>query len=466
MTEKLSMSSINEIANKIHGKNRKEFWRIYKNEGEEAAIEYSESMAAFGMDDHLRPDTVENQIFGKNIEEGALTQFGNASRIAPALKSALMPDAHQGYGLPIGGVLALDNAISPFAVGVDIGCRMCISIFPLKFGDFLRLSPILRNALIKQTRFGMGCVFASTDKGGLSQHEVIDDRDWEMFKGINKLSGIQNTAIYQLGTSGGGNHFVEWGLVKISDQTLSSDLEVGETYLALLSHSGSRGIGAKIADYYSKLAMEQRPNLDAAVKHLAWFDMDTNEGQEYWKAMNLAGKFAEANHHVIHNRVSNEVGIQAVLQIENHHNFAWIENIQMTDGTIKEAYVHRKGATPAGDGVLGIIPGSMATNGYIVKGKGNPQSMNSASHGAGRAMSRTKAIENISLDDLKKLLTDADVDLIGSGNDLNMKSHLDEAPQAYKDIEAVMALQTDLVDIVGTFQPKIVRMADDGFRED
>jgi tRNA-splicing ligase RtcB len=175
--------------------------------------------------------------------------------------------------------------------------------------------------------------------------------------------------------------------------------------------------------------------------------MDSEAGIEYWLSMELAGRFASANHYVIHQRVAQAAGLQEAAHVENHHNFAWPEIL--ADGT--EAIVHRKGATPAGPGVLGVIPGSMGDAGYVVRGKGVASSINSASHGAGRKMGRRQAIGSITKLMRDRYLQERGVTLLGGG--------LDESPQAYKDIEAVIAAQRDLVDIVGKFSPRIVRMA-------
>ena len=250
----------------------------------------------------------------------------------------------------------------------------------------------------------------------------------------------------QLGTSGTGNHFVEWGSFHLTDPMFG--LEPG-IYLALLSHSGSRGVGAKIADRYSKLAREKHPDLDASVKYLAWLSLDSEEGQEYWLSMELAGRFASANHYIIHQRVAASVGLKEVAVVENHHNFAWKE--KLPDG--RTVIVHRKGATPAGKGVLGIIPGSMGDAGYLVRGKGVASALQSASHGAGRLMSRRTALNSISKADRKEYLKKNDVTLLGGG--------MDESPQAYKPIENVINAQTELVDVLGKFTPRIVRMADE-----
>jgi tRNA-splicing ligase RtcB (3'-phosphate/5'-hydroxy nucleic acid ligase) len=186
-------------------------------------------------------------------------------------------------------------------------------------------------------------------------------------------------------------------------------LKPGE-YLALLSHSGSRSVGFKIADRYSKLAMDLHPDLDKSVRHLAWLSLNSEEGLEYWLSMELAGKFASANHYIIHHRVAKAVGLKEVAVVENHHNFAWKE--KLPDG--RTVIVHRKGATPAGDGVLGVIPGSMGDAGYIVRGRGVSESLESASHGAGRQMSRKAAKNSISKRERDEYLKERGVILLGA----------------------------------------------------
>lgn len=246
-----------------------------------------------------------------------------------------------------------------------------------------------------------------------------------------------------MGSSGGGNHFVEFGEVEITEEDKQINLPKGK-YLGILSHSGSRGLGAEIAQYYSRMATEQCP-LPKEAQNFAWLDLDTHLGLEYWTAMNLAGDYASACHDDIHRRLVKAVGGRVKARIENHHNFAWKE---IHNG--KEVIVHRKGATPANENELGMIPGSMTAKGFIVRGKGNPDSLNSASHGAGRAFSRGECRNRFTQNDIKKELKLKNVTLMG-GN-------AEEAPMAYKDINEVMNAQSELVDILGTFQPRIVRM--------
>jgi len=206
-----------------------------------------------------------------------------------------------------------------------------------------------------------------------------------------------------------------------------------------------------VAGHYSKLAQAQHPELPDKLKHLAWLDMDSASGQEYWAAMNLMGEYAAANHACIHEHIARNLGAEVLLDVENHHNFAWKEN-----HFGKEVYVHRKGATPAGAGILGIIPGSMASPAYLVRGKGSAESLHSASHGAGRVMSRRKAQAHLRWEDANKLLKAKKVELLSAG--------LDEVPMVYKNIETVMDAQNDLVEKLGHFHPRLVKMAPPGER--
>ena len=377
------------------------------------------------------------QIWGEGLEAGALQQMANAAQLPVAACGALMPDAHQGYGLPIGGVLATRGCVIPYAVGVDIACRMKLTVLDIPASALAEQEDRLATALVEETRFGVGATFRDR-----REHEVMDG-DWRVSPVTQQC---RDKAWSQLGTSGSGNHFVEFGTLTLDQPDLG--LAAG-TYLALLSHSGSRGTGAAVAAHYSKLAMSRHPELPHALKHLAWLDLDSAEGQEYWAAMELMGRYAAANHAMIHRHVARHLGAQVLLDVENHHNFAWKE----THGG-EEVVVHRKGATPAGAGVLGVIPGSMADPGFIVRGKGVAASLNSASHGAGRRMSRTAAFKLFDWDDAKRLLQERGVKLLSAG--------LDEMPMAYKDIRSVMAAQQDLVEVVARFDPRLVKMAPAG----
>lgn len=379
------------------------------------------------------------EIFGaEEIEEGARHQMEIAMKLPVTVGGALMPDAHQGYGLPIGGVLATNNVVIPYGVGMDIGCRMCLTAYPLDEKFASKYEHKLKKMLGDHTCFGREVFDKPMDHDVLARDE---------FNEITMLKSLKGRAARQIGTSGSGNHFVEFGMI-----TLTSDnewnLEPGK-YLGVLSHSGSRGLGAEIARHYTKLA-KATCVLPSEAAQLAWLDLDAQAGAEYWIAMNLAGDYAKANHDQIHHRLSKALGEKPLFKVENHHNFAWKE--QTSDG--QEVIVHRKGATPAGAGVMGIIPGTMASPGFIVKGKGESSSLQSASHGAGRVMSRSKAKETITNRMVKKALEQNKITLIGGG--------LDEAPMVYKDIHKVMGYQRSLVEVVGEFMPRIVRMCGDG----
>ncbi|NOT76355.1 MAG: RtcB family protein [Cyclobacteriaceae bacterium] len=384
----------------------------------------------------LLKNRIEYPIYGsENIEEGARNQMEIAMKLPVTVAGALMPDAHQGYGLPIGGVLATRNAVIPYAVGVDIGCRMCLTVYPLDDVYLERHRSDLKNILLDTTCFGSEAFKKP------KEHEVLESK---LFSEIPILRNLKGRAATQIGSSGSGNHFVEFGWIELNANN-EWKLNSGR-YLAALSHSGSRGLGAEVARHYTRLAKELC-HLPGEASHLAWLDLDSEAGQEYWLGMNLAGDYASANHQQIHQRIASALGEQSLFTVENHHNFAWKEKLM--DGS--EVIVHRKGATPAGKGVLGIIPGSMTAPGYVVKGKGNQQSLNSASHGAGRLMSRSAAKNSITKKMVRQELEKSGVDLIGGG--------LDEAPMAYKDIRKVMSYQDELVEVLGEFSPKIVRMA-------
>jgi tRNA-splicing ligase RtcB len=384
---------------------------------------------------NIRENPLPYKVWGSGFEPDALRQMDNACRLPVAVAGALMPDAHVGYGLPIGGVLAVKDAVIPYAVGVDIACRMKMTVLDIPWEALAAQRERLKGALLRETRFGVGAGFERR-----RSHQVMDE-DWSFSPVTRRL---KDKAWSQLGTSGSGNHFVEFGELSVLDP--AAGLPEGK-YLALLSHSGSRGTGQEVARHFSGLAMRMRRELPRELSHLAWLDLDDPEGREYWRAMELMGRYSSANHELIHRRVALALGASARLDIENHHNFAWRE---ARFG--REVVVHRKGATPAAKGAIGIIPGSMASPGFVVRGRGVPESLDSASHGAGRRMSRKRARAEFSRQDMSRILEERGVELLSAG--------LDEIPKAYKDIEAVMAAQADLVEILARFDPRIVRMAD------
>ena len=390
-----------------------------------------------------RPDPIEYQIWGSEIDDACRAQMRQACSLPMAAGAALMADAHVGYGLPIGGVLALENAVVPYAVGVDIACRMKLSVLDVPASEIEDNFHRFKSAIEKGTRFGVGSTHERPQ-----QHAVMD-ADWTITRVTREH---RDKACRQLGTSGSGNHFVEFGLLTLDQRDDQLGLDKGE-YVALMSHSGSRGTGAAVCDTSSSIARARLPKRYEDIGRLAWLNLDEESGQEYWAAMNLMGEYAAANHDVIHRLVSQIVGGRIIAGVENHHNFAWKE---IHDG--REVIVHRKGATPAGVGVLGVIPGSMADPAFIVRGKGNPASLESASHGAGRRMSRTAARDKYSWRAVQKDLEVKGVRVLSAG--------ADEVPYAYKNILDVMRDQQDLVETVARFAPRIVKMSDDGRAED
>jgi len=384
--------------------------------------------------------------WGDDVDDQSRAQIENACRLPVAVAAALMPDAHCGYGLPIGGVLACDNAVVPYAVGVDIACRMRLTLTDLPVDRLDRNDKNecheLDRSLEKGTRFGVGKTWNPR-----KEHDVLDE-DWSVSAVTREMF---DKAANQLGTSGSGNHFAEWGVVELPDDDLG--LPAGR-YVALLSHSGSRGAGAAVCKRYTDIARRKLParfRNDKQMVHLAWLSLDSHEGQEYWEAMNLMGRYAAANHELIHRGVVRLAGAKAIATVENHHNFAWKER-----HAGREVVVHRKGATPADEGALGVIPGNMADPAFIVRGKGNRASLNSASHGAGRRMSRGAAKRQYVWKMWRDYLSQRNVRVLSAG--------IDEVPGVYKDIHQVMQAQHDLVDVVGTFQPRIVKMCADGSR--
>ncbi len=384
----------------------------------------------------LNKAALEFKVYGEeNIDENTMEQMKTAMKLPVSVKGALMPDAHVGYGLPIGGVLATYNSVIPYGVGMDIGCRMCLSVYPFSPKKIDGERDRIKKILLNETRFGLA------EFKDINDHEILERKE---FQEIKFLKSLKNKFAKQLGTSGHGNHFVDVGFVEIKDFSEKVNLQSGQ-YFAILSHSGSRNFGSEVCKHYTAIA-KQKLELSGEAAKLAWLDLDSEEGQEYWAAMLLAGDYSHANHRIIHQRLAKAFGEKPITIIENHHNFAWKE--KLADGS--EIVIHRKGATPAGIGNVGIIPGTMASPAFIVSGKGNEDSLQSAAHGAGRAMSRNQAKKTFSDSQMKKYLKEMGIELLGGGTD--------ESPLAYKNIGEVMKHQKELVEILGTFYPKIVRM--------
>jgi tRNA-splicing ligase RtcB len=431
---------------------------LYRSKGDAAQpVEGAEPAAAHGaalreLADALvadrqfvRKEPIPYRTWGEEIDGATHHQMKLACALPMAVGAALMPDAHVGYGLPIGGVLALDNAVVPYAVGVDIACRMRLSVYDIRPELLEDRKQLFVNALEHGTVFGVGRAHEKP------QDHPVMDQDWSVTQVTRTHKDLARS---QLGSSGSGNHFAEFGVLLLEEDDTQLGLKAGQ-YVALLTHSGSRGTGSAVCQVYSGIAQSRLPAKHKDLGHLAWLDMDSEPGQEYWAAMSLMGDYAAANHEVIHRNVSKLVGQRPIAHVENHHNFAWRESHQG-----KTVIVHRKGATPATAGVLGVIPGSMADPAYVVRGRGNPESLNSASHGAGRKMSRKQAKDCFSWHATKANLEKRGITVLSAA--------ADEVPGVYKDIEEVMASQQDLVEKVARFEPRIVKMAgeDGGPAED
>jgi len=379
----------------------------------------------------IKTEKLPIKLWTDSIEEGALAQAKNLANLSFAFKHiAIMPDVHSGYGMPIGGVLAAKETVIPNAVGVDIGCGMCAvktSVTNIEKND---LNKIISN--IKRTV-----------PVGFNHQKVSQDEFWMPDADIDKMKIVRqeyNSARKQVGTLGGGNHFIE--IQKGSDD-----------HIWLMIHSGSRNIGKKVADYYNKTAkaLNERWNKKLNVKQdLAYLPFETEEAGQYFREMEYCVKFAFSNRKLMMHKVQQCFAEVTGADFENliniAHNYA---NWELHFG--QNTLVHRKGATSAKTGEIGIIPGSQGTSSYIVKGLGNPESFTSCSHGAGRTMGRKQARRELDLKtEIQKLESKGIIHSISKERDL------DEASSAYKDIKKVMDNQKDLVDILIELQPLAV----------
>ena len=392
------------------------------------------------VDYELRESPIPYYIYGaENIDDLSKKQMEISMKLPITVAGALMPDGCAGYGLPIGGILATtEDVVIPYAVGKDIGCRMSLTILDAGTDYLEKYHDRAIDALENNTAFGLDGILPFKQ-----YHPMFDKSE---FREIPILKKFREKAVRQLGSSGKGNHFVDICEVLLP-ATNAFGLPEGK-YIGILSHSGSRGLGANIADYYTTIAKETC-RLPRQAGPFAWLSLKSEAGQEYWQCMEIAGEYSAANHEYIHYNVAKALRLKPLASISNHHNFAWRDTLP--DG--RKVIIHRKGATPAHLDELGIIPGSMTAPGYIVSGKGCVESLYSASHGAGRLMSRLDARNSISRYALKKYLEEKGVTLVSGTTE--------EAPQAYKDINEVMESQKELVNIEGKIIPRIVRMSEE-----
>jgi len=368
-----------------------------------------------------------------SIENGALDQARNLANLPFTFKHvAIMPDSHQGYGMPIGGVLATRGVIIPNAVGVDIGCGMCAAKTSLQHIDRERLQAIV-NRIQETVPVGFHWHASPQDERSMPGRKSQDCMPvvWTQFE----------KALHQLGTLGGGNHFIE--------------VQQGsDGHVWVMIHSGSRNVGKKVADHYNEVAVElnERWYSEVPKSHqLAFLPVGTPEAEQYQSEMEYCVDFALANRRLMMARVR-----EAFLDLVPDVQFDPLVNIAHNYVAMEHHFgenvmVHRKGATQARQNQLGIIPGSQGTKSYIVRGKGNPDSFQSCSHGAGRQMGRKQAVRELNLEQQQALMNAK-----GIIHSLASEKDLDEAPGAYKDIDAVMANQADLVDIVVELTPLAV----------
>ena len=373
-------------------------------------------------------------------EEGALEQAMNLAQLPFLHKHvALMPDTHFGFGMPIGGVIALDQVVIPGAVGVDIGCGMCAAKFGVKAAEF---TPDMLRAIMGKIHkaIPVGFNHHQVPTASASMPEPYLGGRFDKDPDMPIVMAEYKKATLSLGTLGGGNHFIE----------LQKD-EEGNLWAMI--HSGSRNLGKTVCDYYTKIAADLNKTWRSSVPaewKLAFLPSQSTEGKQYLKEMEYCLRFAKASRMEMMLQVSKAIcdvmpaAWSAAMDITDvHHNYAQLENHFGAN-----VWVHRKGATSARAGETGIIPGSQGTASYIVRGKGCEDSFMSCSHGAGRAMSRTAAIKNLDLAGEIKRLDDQ-----GIIHGIRNQKDLDEAAGSYKNIETVMKEQDDLVHIMHKLLP-------------
>lgn len=376
----------------------------------------------------------------KDLEGSCLEQAYHLSEL-PFLSGpvCLMPDTHAGMGMPIGGVIAAEGVIIPNAVGVDIGCGMAYTETNIRLEDIREV--MTGNGTLIQAMVGdimrnipVGFAHHKTVMPSYTLDRAFDEM--ERYEEDGQLLGQLEAGYFQIGTLGGGNHFIE---LQVDDQG----------YLAVMIHSGSRHFGKTVCDYFHNKARELNRRWYSQIPdeyRLAFLPVDSAEGRQYLNWMNLSMDFAREN------REKMMLAVKAVIEkwigkytqlnlefshdINCHHNYASLENHRG-----KEVWVHRKGAVHAGNGELAVIPGAMGSYSYVVMGKGNPESFCSSSHGAGRRYSRKGAMEAFSCEQVIRDLADRGVVLGKKGK----ADVAEESRFAYKDIEEVMNNQSDLV---------------------
>ena len=376
------------------------------------------------------------KIWAKGVDPHAMKEIINISTLPFVFHHlAFMPDLHGGKGMPIGGVMATKGVVIPNAVGVDIGCGMCAVKTSLRAEDIP--SEMLRKQILRGIRNQIPLGF---DHHKNAQDDSFMPQGFDVDK-LTVVSRQYKSATKQVGTLGGGNHFIE--LQKDTEGTLW-----------VMIHSGSRNLGAQVGNYYNEKAKVLNKRwfsvVDPAID-MAFLPIQSEEAHAYWDEMLYCVEFALCNRRLMMQRICEVIGetypdVQFEPMINIAHNYAAWEN-HFDENVI----VHRKGATRARVGEIGIIPGSQGTKSYIVEGLGNPDSFQSCSHGAGRLMSRTEAVRTLSLENEVARLESQ-----GIVHAIRYQKDLEEAAGAYKNIDEVMAAQTDLVKIVTELSPVAV----------
>lgn len=387
------------------------------------------------MEKVISTEKIPIKMWLQNIEDGAINQAKNLANLPFAFKSiCLMPDAHVGYGMPIGGVLATKGVVIPNAVGVDIGCGMCAikTNIHIEMLDVAKTKKIL-SQIREIVPLGFEHHKEKQDENLLPQGFDIDN--------MHIVKQQYQSALKQLGTLGGGNHFIE----------LQKD---NDGFVWIMIHSGSRNIGLKVAEFYNNKAKKLNQLWQSSIPpkaDLAFLPIETEEAKNYFNEMKYCVAFAFASRSLMMSRIIEILNInfnslitEPLINIA-HNYAAWEHHFG------ENVIVHRKGATSAKEEEIGIIPGSQGTKSYIVEGLGNPESFMSCSHGAGRIMSRSQAIKNLSVEEEAKKLDD-----LGIIHAIRSKSDLEEAASAYKDIAEVMNYQKDLVKIKYELSPLAV----------
>lgn len=396
------------------------------------------------MKNIINTERIPIKTWATDLDDGAIKQAKTLANLPFAFKHiAIMPDSHQGYGMPIGAVLATKNVVIPNAVGVDIGCGMCAVKTSLTHIDKEVLCLIVED-IKKSIPVGFNKHTSEQDYRLIPQlknEESIEEADDTLFCGQTPIVHREfRNSLLQIGTLGGGNHFLE--------------IQEGDDgHIWIMVHSGSRNLGKQVCDYYNKLAVELNNKYYSSVTKdmgLAFLPLDTDEAEMYLEEMNYCLEFALANRKLMKDRIlecfNKHIETKELEFYNKCHNYATMENHYG-----ENVLVHRKGATSAKSGEIGMIPGSQGSKSYIVEGLGNNESFSSCSHGAGRKMGRNEARESLNIDDEINVLN-----ALGVIHNVTKQEDLDECPSAYKDIDVVMNNQNDLCKILVELTPLAV----------